>query len=116
MAYFLALGILSLAGIIGTVWLVRTDGYGRIPTDTSRLPDSACRKAPASPARAQTTAVATARRQTAATATGSGQARAIAAMAPERAAATAVEAAPGQAATPAVTTPVRVAATSRRLA
>ncbi|MDU0367079.1 hypothetical protein AB0O16_04710 [Microbacterium sp. NPDC089180] len=37
MAYFIALGILSLAGIIGTVWLIRTDGYGRIPTDPSRL-------------------------------------------------------------------------------
>lgn len=37
MAYFIALGILSLAGIVGTVWLVRTDGYGRIPTDPSRV-------------------------------------------------------------------------------
>lgn len=37
MAYFIALGILSLAGIIGTVWLVRTDGYGRIPTDPRRV-------------------------------------------------------------------------------
>jgi len=36
MAYFIALGILSLAGIVGTVWLVRTDGYGRIPTDPQR--------------------------------------------------------------------------------
>lgn len=36
MAYFIALGILSLAGIVGTVWLVRTDGYGRIPTDPRR--------------------------------------------------------------------------------
>ena len=31
MAYFIALGILSLVGIVGTVWLVRTDGYGRTP-------------------------------------------------------------------------------------
>lgn len=38
MAYFIALGILSLVGIVGTVWLVRTDGYGRIPTDPSRVP------------------------------------------------------------------------------
>lgn len=37
MAYFIALGILTLAGIVGTVWLVRTDGYGRIPTDPSRV-------------------------------------------------------------------------------
>ncbi|WAC70044.1 hypothetical protein [Microbacterium sp. SL75] len=36
MAYFIALGILSLAGIVGTVWLVRTDGYGRVPTDPRR--------------------------------------------------------------------------------
>lgn len=36
MAYFIALGILSLAGIAGTVWLVRTDGYGRVPTDPRR--------------------------------------------------------------------------------
>lgn len=36
MAYFIALGILSLAGIVGTAWLVHTDGYGRIPTDPSR--------------------------------------------------------------------------------
>ncbi|GEB46807.1 hypothetical protein MTE01_27520 [Microbacterium testaceum] len=36
MAYFIALGILSLAGIVGTVWLIRTDGYGRIPTDPRR--------------------------------------------------------------------------------
>ncbi|MDQ1112026.1 hypothetical protein QE418_001474 [Microbacterium testaceum] len=37
MAYFIALGILSLAGIVGTVWLVRTDGYGRVPTDPRRV-------------------------------------------------------------------------------
>jgi len=37
MAYFIALGILAVAGIIGTVWLVRTDGYGRIPTDPRRV-------------------------------------------------------------------------------
>lgn len=45
MAYFIALGILSLAGIVGTVWLVRTDGYGRIPTDPSRVAPSAPRSA-----------------------------------------------------------------------
>ncbi|MBD8476891.1 hypothetical protein [Microbacterium sp. CFBP 8794] len=43
MAYFIALGILSLAGIVGTVWLVRTDGYGRIPTDPSRVAPSSHR-------------------------------------------------------------------------
>jgi hypothetical protein len=43
MAYFIALGILSLAGIVGTVWLVRTDGYGRIPTDPSRVAPSSTR-------------------------------------------------------------------------
>ncbi|WP_295831140.1 hypothetical protein [uncultured Microbacterium sp.] len=36
MAYFIALGILAVAGIVGTVWLVRTDGYGRVPTDPRR--------------------------------------------------------------------------------
>ncbi len=40
MAYFIALGILSLVGVVGTVWLVRTDGYGRIPTDPSRVASS----------------------------------------------------------------------------
>lgn len=43
MAYFIALGILSLAGIVGTVWLVRTDGYGRIPSDPSRVASRADR-------------------------------------------------------------------------
>ncbi len=38
MAYFIALGVLSLAGIVGTAWLIRTDGYGRIPTDPTRTP------------------------------------------------------------------------------
>lgn len=38
MAYFIALGILSLAGVVGTAWLIRTDGYGRIPTDPTRTP------------------------------------------------------------------------------
>lgn len=37
MAYFIALGLLAVAGIVGTVWLVRTDGYGRIPTDPRRV-------------------------------------------------------------------------------
>ncbi|WP_285136482.1 hypothetical protein [Microbacterium sp. lyk4-40-TSB-66] len=37
MAYLIALGILSLVGVVGTVWLVRTDGYARIPTDPSRV-------------------------------------------------------------------------------
>jgi hypothetical protein len=40
MAYLIALGILSLAGVVGTVWLVRNDGYGRIPTDPSRVASS----------------------------------------------------------------------------
>lgn len=46
MAYLIALGILSLIGVVGTVWLVRTDGYGRIPTDPSRVasvPDESTR-------------------------------------------------------------------------
>lgn len=37
MAYLIALGILSLIGIVATAWVVRTDGYGRIPTDPSRV-------------------------------------------------------------------------------
>jgi len=48
MAYFIALGLLSLAGIIGTVWLMRTDGYGRIPTDPTRIPAAARRESAAS--------------------------------------------------------------------
>lgn len=48
MAYFIALGLLSLAGIIGTVWLMRTDGYGRIPTDPTRIPAAAQRESAAS--------------------------------------------------------------------
>ncbi|MEZ3157750.1 hypothetical protein AB1K56_12560 [Microbacterium sp. BWR-S6Y] len=48
MAYFIALGFLSLAGIIGTVWLMRTDGYGRIPTDPTRIPAAAPRESAAS--------------------------------------------------------------------
>ncbi|MDQ1124174.1 hypothetical protein [Microbacterium trichothecenolyticum] len=43
MAYLIALGILSLAGIVATVWLVRTDGYGSIPTDPSRVASAADR-------------------------------------------------------------------------
>jgi hypothetical protein len=41
MAYFIALGILSLLGIVATLWLIRTDGYGRIPVDPRRLPGGA---------------------------------------------------------------------------
>jgi len=37
MAYLIALGILSLVGIAATVWLLRTDGYGPVPTDHSRV-------------------------------------------------------------------------------
>ncbi|SDO30850.1 hypothetical protein SAMN04487848_0310 [Microbacterium sp. ru370.1] len=60
MAYFIALGILSLVGIVGTAWLVRTDGYGRIPTDPSRVPprerdDAAPAASVAQPAKPTTT-------------------------------------------------------------
>lgn len=55
MAYFIALGLLSLAGIIGTVWLMRTDGYRRIPTDPTRIPAAARRE---SSARAASTSTA----------------------------------------------------------
>ncbi|MFN3949242.1 hypothetical protein [Microbacterium sp.] len=37
MAYLIALGILTLAGVVATLWLVRTDGYGRVPTDPARV-------------------------------------------------------------------------------
>ncbi|KEP74575.1 hypothetical protein HR12_07715 [Microbacterium sp. SUBG005] len=62
MAYFIALGILSLAGIVGTVWLVRTDGYGRVPTDTSRVPprertDTAPAATVAQPSKTTTTTI-----------------------------------------------------------
>lgn len=36
MAYLIALGILSLVSVLATVWLIRTDGYARIPVDESR--------------------------------------------------------------------------------
>ncbi len=38
MAYLIALGILCLAAVVATAWLIRTDGYGRIPTDPTRTP------------------------------------------------------------------------------
>ncbi|MBN9211293.1 MAG: hypothetical protein BGO45_05460 [Microbacterium sp. 71-36] len=38
MAYFIALGILALIGTGSTLWLVRTDGHRRVPTDPRRLP------------------------------------------------------------------------------
>ena len=41
MAYLIALGILSLIGIVSTAWLMYTDGYGRVPTDPRRLPGGA---------------------------------------------------------------------------
>ncbi|MGC0369249.1 hypothetical protein [Microbacterium sp. SLBN-111] len=46
MAYLIALGILSLIGIVSTAWLLYTDGYGRVPTDPRRLPGGAERTAP----------------------------------------------------------------------
>lgn len=46
MAYLIALGILSVIGIASTVWLLYTDGYGRVPTDPRRLPGGAERTAP----------------------------------------------------------------------
>ncbi|MDT0116305.1 hypothetical protein Q9R20_04810 [Microbacterium sp. PRF11] len=45
MAYLIALGILSLAGIVSTLWLLRTDGYRRVPTDARRLPPRAAEPA-----------------------------------------------------------------------
>ncbi len=41
MAYLIALGILSLAGIVSTLWLLHTDGYRRVPTDARRVPPPA---------------------------------------------------------------------------
>jgi len=38
MAYLIAFGILVLIGIGASAWLIRTDGYGRVPTDPRRLP------------------------------------------------------------------------------
>lgn len=61
MAYFIALGILSLAGIVGTVWLVRTDGYGRIPTDPSRVTSGSDRSPRPQPAPAAAPVVEAAR-------------------------------------------------------
>jgi hypothetical protein len=46
MAYFIALGILVLIGIGASVWLIRTDGYGPVPTDPRRLPGGADLHAP----------------------------------------------------------------------
>lgn len=66
MAYLIALGILSLLGIVSTVWLIRTDGYGRIPVDPRRLPGGVERTAPRAapePPAAQTAATPVARRQ-----------------------------------------------------
>lgn len=48
MAYLIALGILTLAGVVATLWLVRTDGYGRVPTDPSRV-TAVANDAPRSP-------------------------------------------------------------------
>lgn len=66
MAYLIALGILSLIGIVATVWLLYTDGYGRVPTDPRRLPGGAERTAPRAapePPAAKTPATSVARRQ-----------------------------------------------------
>lgn len=38
MAYLIALALLALVAIVASVWLVRTDGYRRVPTDPRRLP------------------------------------------------------------------------------
>lgn len=38
MAYLIALGILCLAAVVATAWLIRTDGYGHIPPDPTRTP------------------------------------------------------------------------------
>lgn len=49
MAYLIALGILSLLGIVATLWLIRTDGYGPVPVDPRRLPGGADSHAPRAP-------------------------------------------------------------------
>ncbi|SIR99048.1 hypothetical protein [Microbacterium sp. RURRCA19A] len=46
MAYFIALGILALIGTGSTLWLVRTDGHRRVPTDPRRLPGGTELRAP----------------------------------------------------------------------
>ncbi|MFJ4036663.1 hypothetical protein ACIPVB_01140 [Microbacterium sp. NPDC090007] len=48
MAYLVALGLLSLIGVVATALLIRTDGYGRIPTDPTRaIPSGADADTPA---------------------------------------------------------------------
>ncbi len=61
MAYLIALGILSLLGIVATLWLIRTDGYGPVPVDESRrvVPEPA----PADPVSAPLTPEPAARRR-----------------------------------------------------
>ncbi|WP_278102964.1 hypothetical protein AB0870_16400 [Microbacterium proteolyticum] len=46
MAYFIAFGLLALIGIGASVWLIRTDGYRRVPTDPRRLPGGSELRAP----------------------------------------------------------------------
>lgn len=74
MAYLVALALLALVATIATVWLIRTDGHGRIPTDPRRLPggtdlvatpepaaSTPTESAPASPARRGSSSPATGR-------------------------------------------------------
>jgi len=51
MAYLVALGILALIGIVATIALVRSDGYGSVAVDPSRVvePDPRPGPAPAAP-------------------------------------------------------------------
>lgn len=49
MAYLVALALLALVAIVATVWLIRTDGHGRIPTDPRRLPGGTDLGAPPEP-------------------------------------------------------------------
>ena len=46
MAYFVAFGLLAPIGIGASVWLIRTDGYRRVPTDPRRLPGGTDLRAP----------------------------------------------------------------------
>lgn len=52
MIVLLVLGILSAAGIVGTIIALGSDGYGHVLTDWSRLPDRPAREVTRAPARA----------------------------------------------------------------
>ncbi|WP_159501960.1 hypothetical protein [Microbacterium sp. 18062] len=56
MAFFIVLGVLALLGVIGTIVALRSDGYGPVRTDWTRLPDRP--STPATPDAAQAAAAA----------------------------------------------------------